>query len=877
MMKASEVRQSFLDFFKSKEHSIVPSGTVAPLDDPTLLFTNAGMNQFKNIFLDLETPTSKRVADTQKCIRASGKHNDLEEVGYDTYHHTFFEMLGNWSFGDYFKKEAIAWAWELLTEVWGLPKDRLYATVFAGDESDGLEPDTEAEQLWKEVTDIDPSHVLRFDKKDNFWEMGASGPCGPCSEIHIDLTPDGSGGNLVNADSPDVIEIWNLVFIQFNRGKDGNLEKLPAVHVDTGMGFERAVRVLQNKTSNYDTDIFTPLIAAVEELSGVKYTGEGDGVAHRVIADHIRTLSFAIADGAMPSNEGRGYVLRRILRRASRYGRTLGLNEPFFYKLVATLAKTMGDVFPELREKQEYVALVIKSEEENFNNTLDRGLEIFDKIVAVLKAQKSDTIAGEDAFKLYDTYGFPLDLTELMAREQGLSVDADGFEKAMEVQRTRAREAGKFELNIDFQPDDWPALSEGEASKFVGYDQLETATEIRNLVDSPDGVLFTLAETPFYAESGGQVGDKGVVKGDGFEIDVFDVRKIGSHVVHIGKMKSGTAASPNVNAEVNQALRKDTARNHSSTHLLHQALRDTLGTHVSQAGSLVAPDHLRFDVTHFQRISPEELEKIETQVNEHIRANLPVTTTNMSYVEARKLGAMAIFEEKYGETVRVVKMGDYSLELCGGTHLNHTGEAGYFRILSESSAAAGIRRLEAVTGSKADALLRSEKKVQNHLREMLNSDLETLPERVHEILEQRKSLEHEVARLRMKMAQREIVELAGAAESFNGFRYVSSKVAATDVNELRNMSDTLRNKLGSGVGVLGAAINDKVSFVCIVTDDLIKEHKLRAGDIVKRVAQIAGGSGGGKPHLALAGAKEIGKLDQALASLPAILKDLTGN
>ena len=873
MMTASEIRQSFLDFFKEKQHAIVPSAPVVPQDDPTLLFTNAGMNQFKNIFLDLEEPASKRAADTQKCIRVSGKHNDLEDVGFDTYHHTFFEMLGNWSFGDYFKKEAIAWAWELLTEKWGIPKERLYATVFAGDDADGLEPDTEAENLWKEVTDIKPENVLRFGKKDNFWEMGDTGPCGPCSEIHIDLTPDMSGGKLVNADDPRVIEVWNLVFIQYNRLKSGRLEPLPAKHVDTGMGFERIVAVLQGKDSNYDTDVFTPLISEISKLSGVNYPGPDNGMAHRVIADHIRTLTFAIGDGSLPSNDGRGYVLRRILRRAARFGRTLGLHEPFIYKLVPQLTEMMGEVFPELREKQEYISLVIKSEEESFNQTLDRGLEIFEKIVTTVREKNKTAIPGDEAFRLYDTYGFPLDLTELMAREQSLTVDNAGFEEAMDEQRKRAREAGKWELAIDYQPEKWDELSKGTASRFIGYTDLEADTEIRRLMREDGRVFFTLADTPFYAQSGGQVGDRGIIEGDGFRIRVLDTQKVGSHIVHVGEV-DGELGEAKVIARVDAARRRDTERNHTATHLLHQALRDTLGTHVSQAGSLVSPERLRFDVTHFQKMEFAQLEDIEGQVNEHIRQDLEIETFTTSFVEARKLGAMAIFEEKYGETVRVVKIGDYSLELCGGTHLTHTGQAGYFNILAESSAAAGIRRLEALTGSGAEAYLRSARRIEDELQQLLHCQRDDLTTKVQELLEQRRQLEHEMQSLRGKLAGQEISGLVAQASALNGFRYVASKVHAQNVDELRTMSDTLRNQLRSGVGVLAAEINQKVTFVCIVTDDLIQDKKLRAGDIVKQVAAIAGGSGGGKPHMALAGGKDTDKIDAALKEVPGIVQGM---
>ncbi len=620
-MKASEIRRSFLDFFKSKGHTIVPSASVAPLDDPTLLFTNAGMNQFKNIFIGLEEPKNRRVADTQKCIRVSGKHNDLEDVGFDTFHHTFFEMLGNWSFGDYYKKEAIEFAWELLTEVWKLPKERLFVTVFRTDD--------EAAGLWIELTDIAPERVMRFDEKDNFWEMGATGPCGPCSEIHFDTGDLTSQAQVfddpvegVNGENARFIELWNLVFIKYNREKNGALTPLKEKHVDTGMGFERVVAVIQNKNSNYDTDIFTPLIDAIARLSGIAYSE--NGMAHRVIADHVRALTFSIADGAIPSNEGRGYVMRRLLRRAARFGRNLGLQEPFIYKLTSILVETMGDVFPEIVERAQYISQVIKSEEESFNHTLDRGLDVFAKIISKLEESASTEISGEDAFRLYDTFGFPLDLTELMAKEKNLKVDVAGFDKAMEQQRERARRAGKFAIAITQDPEEWDALSAGHHSHFIGYESLAIDTEIRRIRQEKDMVYLTLSETPFYAESGGQTGDRGIIEGLGFQIDVMDTQKMGSHIVHIGRLAGEFPRKAKVKASVDVARRLSTARNHTTTHLLHKALRDTLGRHVSQAGSLVEPDRLRFDVTHFQKIEPEQLEEIEGKVNEQIQKNLPV-------------------------------------------------------------------------------------------------------------------------------------------------------------------------------------------------------------------------------------------------------------
>jgi len=874
-MKSKELRKQFLTFFKDKGHEIVASAPVVPFDDPTLLFTNAGMNQFKNIFLGNETRHYKRAADTQKCIRVSGKHNDLEDVGFDTYHHTFFEMLGNWSFGDYFKREAIAWAWELLTGVWGLEKDRLYATVFGGDAADGLDPDEEAETLWKEGTDIDPTNVLRFGKKDNFWEMGNTGPCGPCSEIHIDLTPDKSGGHLVNAGDPNVIEIWNLVFIQYNRDKSSRLHSLPLKHIDTGMGFERILAALNGTTSNYDTDLFTPLLATITDLTGIDYGENEKGFAHRVLADHIRALTFSIADGAMPSNEGRGYVLRRILRRAARFGRNLNMQEPFIYKLVPVLVQIMRDAFPELKNKSDFVSMVIKSEEESFNATLDRGLDIFEKITDQLKKEGSTEIRGEEAFRLYDTFGFPLDLTQLMARQKGLTVDEAGFARAMLGQKERARKAGKWTYSAEFEYDKWQTLSEGENSAFLGYDQIESAAEVRRYHITDGDIFLTLDQSPFYGEAGGQAGDRGQIIGDGFEIEVTDTIRDGATLVHIGHFATGSKiGEPRVTARVDAERRKSTARNHTATHLLHKALRETLGEHVTQAGSLVSPDHLRFDVTHFQKISEEELDRVEARVNDRIRADLTVETIKTTYVAAREMGAMAIFEEKYGENVRMVKIGDFSLELCGGTHLHHTGEAGYFRIMTESSAAAGIRRIEAVTGAQADELLRSEKKFAAQLQALLNCKGDEALDRITKLVSEKHAAERELKQLRVQSAQEGVGHLVETARQLNGLKVVASRVSSQNVEELKQIGDSLRDKLTSGVGVLGSVINNKVSLVCVVTDDLIRDKKLKAGDIIKQVAALADGSGGGRPHMALAGAKNVAKFEEALQQVPQIVTSL---
>jgi len=887
-MNSNDVRKSFLDFFESKGHKIVPSAPVVPLDDPTLLFANAGMNQFKNAFLGLEKAPWPRIADTQKCIRVSGKHNDLEDVGWDTYHHTFFEMLGNWSFGDYYKREAIQWAWELLTAVWKLPKERLWATVF--------EEDDEAERLWYEVTDLLPGRVLRFGAKDNFWEMGEVGPCGPCSEIHIDRgegycdkpkVPGHTCG--VNQGCARFIELWNLVFIQYNREHDGSLIELPAKHVDTGMGFERVVAVLQGEASNYDTDLFTPILGEIERLTGVKYPRRGaldkttqdigagpeGGVAHRVIADHLRALTFAICDGALPSNEGRGYVLRRLLRRAARFGRQLGMHEPFLHRLVPVLTEVMGPAFPELKEGGPFASMVIRSEEESFNATLDRGLEIFESMTRELEKRGEKQIPGEEAFRLYDTYGFPLDLTQLMAREKGFTVEEEGFHRAMEAQRQRARQAGKWEYTVEFNFDEWDTLTEGTDSEFLGYHTLDADAEIRKLKRQGDRVYLVLSRTPFYAEAGGQIGDRGVLEGENFRIEIEDTIRVAGKILHIGRMEAGAEIkSPKVRATVYRDIRRSTMRNHTGTHLLHKALKEVLGPHANQAGSLVAPDRLRFDVTHFQPITPEQLEEIERRVNEKIRENIPVEVFWTSYSEARRLGAVALFGEKYGDQVRVIKIGDYSMELCGGTHLQATGEIGYFRIVSESSVAAGVRRIEAVTGLYATELLLKENRVLEQVKTLLGVPQEEIPAKLSQLMEEKKSLERELKKFKLRISRGEIARLVEQSKVLDGFRIVTSKVETVDVEELKRIGDALRERLGSGVGVLGTVIDDKVSFVCVVTDDLIKKKHLKAGEIVRRVAEIAGGSGGGRSHMALAGAKDARKIGTALGKVEDIVKEL---
>ncbi|OGG49542.1 MAG: alanine--tRNA ligase [Candidatus Handelsmanbacteria bacterium RIFCSPLOWO2_12_FULL_64_10] len=860
-MTSKLIREQFLRFFEERGHRRVRSASVVPLDDPTLLFTNAGMNQFKDVFLGTGRRDYTRAVDTQKCIRVSGKHNDLEEVGRSPNHQTLFEMLGNWSFGDYYKREAIRWAWELLTEVWRLPKERLWATVYLDDD--------EAEGLWYEETDLIRGRVLRFEKE-NFWEMGETGPCGPNSEIHYyrgdRLESQRAEG--VNSDDTDYTEIWNLVFIQYNRDEAGALSVLPAKHVDTGMGFERICSVLQGVRSNYDTDIFRPIISAVCDTTGRPYDNE-HGVAIRVIADHLRMLAFGIADGVMPSNEGRGYVLRRVLRRAARYGRTLGLHEPFIHKLTPTLVGEMGEAYPELVEKAPHIALVIRSEEEGFGRTLDRGIDVFEKISA------SGDINGADAFRLYDTYGFPLDLTQLMASEKGLSVDVEGFQQEMERQRARSREATKalFTGGVRGSMD---AVS-GDHSRFVGYEEtLAEATVVRCDAGEEGRVDLVLSVTPFYAESGGQIGDTGRIRGKDFEIAVEDTIRVDGAILHRGRQIAGdlrAVPAARVTAQIDAERRIATARNHTATHLFHAALRSVLGDHVHQAGSLVAPDRLRFDFTHFTASEQEQIERIEEIVNERVREDLPVSTSLMGLDEARALGAMALFGEKYGDVVRVVKIGDYSLELCGGTHLSATGQIGTFRLLSEGGVAAGVRRAEAATGAVAQQVARSERVLLSDLGRLLkvppSSELLTSVER---LLLHNRDLEREVEALRRQTTGSEIESMVSRAQTVNGFRVVAARVSPKDLDDFRRMADSLREKIGSGVGVLGAALDDRATFLTVVTDDLIQGKGLRAGDIVKEVAKIVGGKGGGKPHLAQAGGNNVSQLENALASAVEIVK-----
>ncbi len=820
----------------------MPSAPVIPHGDPTLLFTNAGMNQFKDVFLGTGSRDYTRSADTQKCIRVSGKHNDLEEVGYDTYHHTFFEMLGNWSFGDYYKTEAIAWSWELLTDVWKLPKERIHATVYRTDD--------EAFEIWKKYLPVERIH--RFDEKDNFWEMGDTGPCGPCTEIHFDRTPDLSGGPLVNAGVPEVIEVWNNVFIQYNRKPDRTLEPLAKTHVDTGMGFERICAVIQGKDSNYDTDVFMPLISRIEEMSGRSYSKEltnPDGVAMRVMVDHIRTLAFAIADGAMPGNDGRGYVLRRILRRAARYSRNLGFREPVLYRLVQILVDTMGDVFPELVQQQAVIERIVRAEEDSFLQTLERGLERFEDVAG----RVGNALPAEDAFQLYDTFGFPIDLTELIARERGMSVDVAGFDRLMAEQKDRSRAARKNIVQLAEMPE-----VQG-STEFTGYDELVAEAQVVYVKDNH----VVLGKTPFYAEMGGQASDMGTLALGGETYNVIDVRKSGNAIVHIVDTDVEPLVGSIARAEVNKPRRQQIIGNHSATHILHEALRRVLGTHVQQAGSLVSPDHLRFDFPHFQKITAEEMRAIEDMVNDKIRENVGVVTLDLPVEEARKVpGVKMFFGDKYGDRVRVVIIDEkFSAEFCGGTHVGNSSEIGLFKITGESSIAAGTRRLEAVTGIG----------VQHYIQQLLS--------RVDEEKHHTDALQDRIRELEKELSKQQVEALAGGIKDFvaratdvNGIRVVAEKVDVADAEQLKSLGDELRNAFGTkGIGLLATVLDDKVQLVCVVTDDIKGAYP--AGKLVGIAAKELGGGGGGKPHLATAGGRDIEKLGTILEHFPNMVRE----
>jgi len=871
-LSGNQLRQEFLQFFAKQGHTIVESSPLVPHNDPTLLFTNAGMVQFKNIFLGLEQRPYRRATTAQKCVRAGGKHNDLDTVGRTARHHTFFEMMGNFSFGDYFKRDAIRFAWTFLTEVLELPKEKLYATIYLDDD--------EAHDLWLELTEIPEERIIRLGEKDNFWSMGETGPCGPCSEILIDR------GEEHSCDAPECaigkcdcdrwLEIWNLVFMQYDRDADGNLTPLPRPSIDTGMGLERVASVLQGVDSNFDTDLIRPLIEEVEILTGRKYQKDSRGFPFRVIADHARACTFLIADGVLPSNEGRGYVLRRILRRAVRFGKVLGLEGPFLYRMVRLVAELMGQDYPELPEKMEFIQRVIRQEEERFQVTLSEGMRVMTEMVKEIKEQGRGTITGREAFLLYDTYGFPLDLTLDVAEEEGLKVDLDGFNRAMEEQRHRARAARGDVKNQAFAAGFAGLLTELGPTTFIGYGKLTAEATVLSVVADearlaelgPGRTAYlVLNQTPCYPEGGGQVGDQGLITGEGLKAQILDtVRLPDGKILHQVEVLEGLIqAGQRVTVTVDARRRLATARNHSGTHLLHRALRLVLGDHVHQAGSLVTPGRLRFDFTHFEPLTREQLEEVETLVNRQILDALPVETLETSLEEAKAMGATALFDQKYGELVRVVKMGDFSMELCGGTHLQNTAQAGLFKIVTESSVASGIRRIEAFTGEAAYGKLKEEEEILRETAALLKTPVDQLPGRVEGLNQELKRLEREVARLRLEMAARQSQDLLRQAAEVRGLKVLAAEAGENlDPETLRSQAETLRSKLGSGVVVLGSRAQDKVNLVAMASRDAV-EKGVHAGNILREVAKAAGGGGGGRPDMAQAGGKNPAALPRALS------------
>ncbi|SHG31268.1 alanyl-tRNA synthetase [Desulfacinum infernum DSM 9756] len=886
-MKAREIRKKFLEYFQEHGHTVVKSSSLIPHDDPTLLFTNAGMNQFKRCFLGEEKRPYTRAATSQKCMRAGGKHNDLENVGYTARHHTFFEMLGNFSFGDYFKEEAIQFAWEFLTEHMGLPKDKLYATIHEGDAAMNLGPDEEAEGYWKKY--LPAERILKFSTKDNFWAMGDTGPCGPCSEILIDQ------GEAMGCGRPDCrpgcdcdryLELWNLVFMQFNRTEDGVLHPLPKPSIDTGMGLERIAAVIQKVPSNYDTDLFAPMMEAIGALSGLTYgTDPEKDASFRVIADHGRAAAFLIGDGVLPSNEGRGYVLRRVIRRALRHGRFLGLNRPFLHQVVVAVMESMADTYPELLENRSYITKVILHEEERFSETLDHGLRLLQNEMNRLRDEGAQTVPGDLIFKLYDTYGFPIDIVTDMARKMGMGVDEAGFEERMEKQREQSRKhwkgSGEREISEAYRT----LSSQGVRSEFVGYEQLEAQARIVALVR--DGKLVDAApsgstvevvtdRTPFYGEAGGQVGDKGRLVGPEGEAAVTDTLRLPGDIwVHVARVEKGSLRpAQTVTLSVDAQSRKDTALNHTATHILHRVLRDVLGDHVKQSGSLVAPERFRFDFTHFAALTEEELLEIETRVNEAIRENRPLQVQVMGFEEALRSGAVALFEEKYGDTVRLVEILDFSKELCGGTHTERTGDIGTFVIVQETSVAAGVRRIEAMTGRHALAYWQKQRETLSAAARRLKSLPEEVPEKVERLLAHNKDLEKQLEALKASLTARKSADLLDQAQEIGGAKVLVSRVEAISPKALREINDRFKERIPSGVVVLGAAHDGKVFLLVGVTKDLTP--KVHAGDLIKEVAQVVGGSGGGRPDMAQAGGSRPEKLEEALEKAQAILREKLG-
>lgn len=869
-MTSKEIRAQFLEFFNSKSHQVVESAPMVIKNDPTLMFTNAGMNQFKDLFLGNATVKYPRVADTQKCLRVSGKHNDLEEVGVDTYHHTMFEMLGNWSFGDYFKKDAILWAWELLTEVYKMDKDSLYITVFGGDEGDQLDEDHDAYNVWKEI--IDENRIIKASKKDNFWEMGDVGPCGPCSEIHVDIRSAEEkakipGKDLVNQDHPQVIEIWNLVFMEFNRMADGSLVKLPNQHVDTGMGFERLCMALQGKQSNYDTDVFTPLIDRIVKISGLEYTQtqEKKDIAIRVIADHIRAISFAISDGQLPSNTGAGYVIRRILRRAVRYGYSfLNLKEPFLNQLVEVLVNQMGDQFGELVSQQKLITQVIFEEENTFLRTLEKGIQRFEEYTSNLEGKLID---GKFAFELYDTFGFPIDLTHLMGAENGLEVDMDSFNSALQEQKERSRKATKVDAG------DWITVLEDEVEEFVGYDYTSASVKItryRKLTaKGKESYQLVFNVTPFYPEGGGQVGDTGYIEADGIKYSISNTKKENNLIVHFTDTLPKNVHT-SFQAVINEKNRTLTANNHSATHLMHYALREVLGEHVEQKGSLVNPKHLRFDFSHFHKVTDEEIQKIEQMVNHLIRENIVLDERrNMPINQAKEMGAMALFGEKYGDVVRLIKFGD-SVELCGGTHVKSTSTIGQFKIVTESAVAAGVRRIEAITAEKADEFVQSKL----DLLDTINDALKHPKDIVQSIVllqKQNAELQKQIDEFKRAAAGNVKGELKDKIQTVNGVNTIIEEVDL-DAGSIKDLAFQLKAEVENLFLVLASNVDGKVTLTILVADDLVKSHDLHAGNMVRDLAKEIGGGGGGQPFFATAGGKNPNGIQSALEKAKAYLK-----
>ncbi|BDD08819.1 alanine--tRNA ligase [Fulvitalea axinellae] len=873
-MDSKSIRRAFLDFFREKGHKAVQSAPIVVKDDPTLMFTNAGMNQFKDYFLGNKQAEAKRVANSQKCLRVSGKHNDLEEVGIDTYHHTMFEMLGNWSFGDYFKKEAIAWAWELLTETYKLPKDRLYVTIFEGDTKENLERDQEAYNFWKEW--VAEERILNGNKKDNFWEMGETGPCGPCSEIHIDLRPEDEiaktpGKDLVNEDHPLVVEIWNLVFMQYNRLLSGALEPLPAQHVDTGMGFERLAMAIQGKKSNYDTDVFQPMIQFIAKKSGVTY-GENDktDIALRVIVDHIRAITFSIADGQLPSNNKAGYVIRRILRRAVRYGFTfLNFKEPFLHELVPSLAEQFDEVFPEVKKQEEFIIKVVREEEVAFLRTLEIGLRKMEQIKEELRQKDEITIDGKIAFELYDTFGFPLDLTALIARENGLVVDEAGFDKEMAEQKARSRNAAATETG------DWTFVNDEQDVEFVGYDMLETEAKIikyREVKQKKGSVIqIVLDRTPFYAESGGQAGDTGYIEFDGKKTSIIDTKKENDLIVHFVK-ELPADVSGTFKCVVNATKRRDTANNHSATHLLHSALRSVLGDHVQQRGSFVSEKVLRFDFSHFSKVTDEEIAEVESIVNGKIRENIALyEERNVPIATAQAMGATALFGEKYGEFVRVITFDpNYSVELCGGTHVLATGQIGSIKIVSESSVAAGVRRIEAVTGIEAEKFNVKQNAILEEIKALLKNPKDIV-KATQQLVEEKAKLSKEIERMNLEKVGALKQTLLNGITDKDGVNQIIAKVAVPSADALKKLAFEIKNEVENVFMVLAVDVAGKPQVAVVVADNLVKDKGLNAGQIVRELAKEIKGGGGGQPFFATAGGKDLSGLDNVVAKAEGLL------